>query len=144
MFREIKDQNDINELMNMVCYFHDSCIKEMQYVSGAYVQSDDLAMYPLNDKRVLRVMIQSQLKHVRDVELEFSELVYLKLFPVDEKYTCEILGASIFLKDDCFIFCENEDISLEDIEDYEGTVICAKKLRWHCSSERFLENKGEN
>ena len=144
MFREIKNQNDINKFMDKVCYFHDSCIKEMQYVSGAYVQSDDLAMYPLNDKRVLRVMIQSQLKHVRDVELEFSQLEYLKLFPIDEHYTCEILGASLFLKDGCFIFCENDDIPLEDVEDYEGIVICAKKLRWRCGGELLSENKSEN
>lgn len=135
MFKSIDGSSDIKELMDMVCYFHDSCIKEMKYISGAYITDDHSAMYPINDKRILSVLIQTALKGVYDVELEFSDLVFLKLFPNDEHYTCEILEASIFLKDGCFIFCDNSDIPLEDIEEYEGTVICAKKLRWRCSGE---------
>ncbi len=132
MFKSVDSLSDIKELMEMVCYFHDSCIKEMHYVSGAYM--DKKGMYPLNDKRILRIIIQTPINGIDDVELEFSELEYLKLFPLID-YTCEIFGASIFLKDSCFIFCENDDIPLEDIEEYEGTVICAKKLRWRCSGE---------
>ena len=135
MFKDIRTQKDVKEFMQKVCYFHDSCIKEMKYVSGAYVRNNDLAMYPINDKRIISVIIQTQLEKIRDVELEFSDLVFLKLFPNDEHYTCEILGASIFLKDGCFIFCDNSDIPIENIEEYEGTVICAKKLRWRCSGE---------
>ena len=138
MFKDIRTQKDVKEFMQKVCYFHDSCIKEMKYVSGAYVRNNDLAMYPINDKRILSVLIQTPIKGMYDVELEFSELEYLKLFPLID-YTCEIFGASIFLKDSCFIFCENDDIPIEDIEEYEGTVICAKKLRWRCSGES--ENK---
>lgn len=133
MFKDIRTQKDVKEFMQKVCYFHDSCIKEMKYVSGAYVNKDGW-MYPINDKRILSVLIQTPIKGMYDVELEFSELEYLKLFPLID-YTCEILGASIFLKDGCFIFCENSDIPIEDIEEYEGTVICAKKLRWRCSGE---------
>ncbi len=134
MYHEIKTKQDIHQFMHeTVYYFHDSCIKEMHYVSGAYMT--EKGMYPLNDKRILRVTIQTAIAGIEDVELEFSDLVYLKLFPLDEHYTCEIFGASLFLKDGCFIFCENDDIPLEDVEDYEGIVICAKKLRWRCSGE---------
>ena len=107
--------------MTMVGWFHDSCIKEMKYLSGAYV-SDDLAMWSLNDKRVLK---------------QFTGLKYLKLFPLDEKeYTCEILGSIMFFKDGCIYWCDCEDISEDDFEDYEGTLICAEGLRW-----RTIENR---
>ena len=37
MWNEISTDDDALKLMEAVCFFHDSCIKEMSYVSGAYV-----------------------------------------------------------------------------------------------------------
>ena len=87
-----------------------------------------IAFYPAtfadNSKRV-------RLKKEQSVfDVCYYEEGFYRLFPNDEHYTCEILGASIFLKDVYFIFCDNSDVPLEDIEEYEGTVICAKKFRW--------------
>ena len=30
MFKDIRTQKDVREFMQKVCYFHDSCIKEMK------------------------------------------------------------------------------------------------------------------
>ena len=49
MWKEIKTNGDIQSFMDLVCCFHDGCIKEMHYLSGAYVD-EGLSMYPLNDK----------------------------------------------------------------------------------------------
>ncbi len=43
MWHEIKNNEDITNFMESVFYFHDSCIKEIKYTSGAYVQ-ENLAM----------------------------------------------------------------------------------------------------
>ena len=59
MWNEIVDEKDIQNFMNKVIFFHDSCIKELRYSSGAYVTSD-LRMYPINDKRILDIIIQRQ------------------------------------------------------------------------------------
>lgn len=56
MWNEIRSEQDIRDFMDKVYAFHDSCIKEMHYVSGASVNAD-LRMYPLNDRRVLNVII---------------------------------------------------------------------------------------
>lgn len=102
MWNEITNEKDIHAFMEMVGWFHDSCIKEMKYLIGAYV-SDDLAMWPLSDKRVLNVVLQRQFKEKSMIEMQFTGLKYLKLFPVDEEYTCEILGSIMFLKMDVSI-----------------------------------------
>ena len=37
MWNTINTEKDIKYLMEQVCEFHDACIKEMIYYSGAYV-----------------------------------------------------------------------------------------------------------
>ena len=64
--------------MNRVNFFHDSCIKELKYVSGAYIE-EDLSMYPLNDKRILNIIIQCQFEDVSMIEMQFIGLKCLRL-----------------------------------------------------------------
>ena len=129
MWKEIVNENDVTEFLETVCYFHDSCIKEMKYISGASV-SDNLSMYPLNDRRILNVIIQRQFDDFSMIELEFQGLKYLKLFPVDGQYTCEILDATLILKGGYVYWCDCGGLSETDLDNYEGTLICASKLRW--------------
>lgn len=129
MWNEIENNNDLMNFMKFVCFFHDSCIKEMKYISGAYV-NDDLSMYPINNDRNLNVILQTQYNDVSMLELEFQGLKYLKLFPVDNQYTCEILDATVILKDDCVYWCDCGGLSESDLDNYDGTLICASKLRW--------------
>ena len=135
MWNEIKDIYDLMNFMENMEGFHDSCIKELRYISGAYVD-EDLSMYPLNDKRILNVIIQRQFKDLPMIEMQFIGLKCLKLYPTDEEYTCEILDSTMFFKDDSIYWCDCGDISMNDFEAYEGTLICASKLRW-----RSVENK---
>lgn len=133
MWNEIKNENDLNDFMNAVGLFHDGCIKEMRYLSGAYV-CDDLAMYPINDRRVLNVIVQCQYEKHSMIDMEFEGLKYLKLFPLDERYTCEICDSTMILKDNCIYWCDCGGLSEEELEDYDGTLICAEKFRW-----RFID-----
>lgn len=116
-------------------FFHDSCIKELRYISGAYVD-EDLSMYSLNDKRILDVIIQRQFKDISMREMQFIGLKCLKLYSIAEEYTCEIFDSTMILKDDSIYWCDCGDITESDLEKYEGTLICASKLRW-----RSIENK---
>lgn len=81
MWENIRTNNEILKFMEKVCYFHDSCIKEISYISGAYVD-ENLSMHPLNDRRILRVILQRQCEPYSMIEMEFQGLKYLKLFPV--------------------------------------------------------------
>lgn len=129
MWHEINSENDLIQFISDMSYFHDSCIKEMSYLSGAYV-SENLSMFPLNNSRVLRVLMQRQYEKDSMIEMEFQGLKFLKLFPVDEKYTCEILDSTMLWKDSFIYWCDCGGLSKADVDDYTGTSICASKLRW--------------
>ena len=75
-WNEITDENSLKEFMERVSFFHDSCIKEMHYLSGAYV-NENLDMYPVNDRRILRVIIQRQ--YEEDSMIEISGIKILKV-----------------------------------------------------------------
>ena len=60
MWNEIVCKKDLDSFMNIMCGFHDSCVKEIKYISGAYV-NEKLSMSPVNSQRVLCVIIQRQI-----------------------------------------------------------------------------------
>lgn len=139
MWNTIDDYNDIENFMNVVNSFHDSCIKELKYLSGAYVD-ETLSMHPINDRRLLRIVIQRQFKDNPMIEMEFEGLKYLKLFPVNDAYTCEILDSTLIIKNDSIYWCDSAGLSEADFDNYDGTIICASKLRWR-SIEDCMGNK---
>ena len=129
MWIEIVDEKDLKKFMENVEFFHDSCIKEIKYLSGAYV-NENLSMYAVNDQRILSVIIQRQYKNNSMFEMEFRGLKYLRLFPIDDQYTCEILDSTMIIKEDCIYWCDCGEMSETDIDNYEGTLICASSFRW--------------
>ena len=110
----------------MTGHFHDGCVKELRYVIGAYVDTN-LNMYPLNDRRVLRMVIQCQSKEHPVIELEFAGLKTLSLSPVGTDYTCEISEAVMRMEDGGFHWSDGGD-----------TTVCAEELRWRLLGEDRL------
>lgn len=131
---EIKKDVDIEKLMKEFNYFHDSCIKEIKYCSGGYVDEKG-AMYPFNSERCINVIFQSQNANIRVIEVKFDKIGKLNLVPRDEDYDCIIYGASIKKINDLFYWSEWENFKLEDIKGEDGTWISALKMSW-----RPLEN----
>ena len=43
MWKELRTQHEIDSFMKEIIGFHDSCIKEIKYSSGAYVESVNVA-----------------------------------------------------------------------------------------------------
>ena len=140
MWNEISNEKDLYSFMDNMYGFHDSCLKEIKYISGAYVD-EELSMFPVNSQRILNVIIQRQFRHPSVIEMQFVGLKYLKLFPCDDDYTCEILDATMILKEDCVYWCDCGGLSEEDIESYTGTVICASKVRWRAVDEYIGQNE---
>ena len=127
-------------MMDAMYGFHDSCIKEIKYISGAYV-NERLSMSPVNSQRILSIIIQRQFEDPSAVEMQFVGLKYLKLFPHDETYTCEILDATMIFKEDCIYLCDCGGLSEKDIESYTGATICASKARWRAADEYLGEKE---
>lgn len=130
MWNEIKNENDIEFFLDRVKYFHDSCIKEISYISGAYV-NEDLGMYPVNNQRTLSIIIQRQFDKDSVIEMQFSNLKYLKLYPVEVDYTCEISGCSMLEKDGLIYWCDEENLTRTDeFDECQGTSVCASSVKW--------------
>ena len=129
MWTELKTEEELTAFMNRVRWFHDSVLKELSYVSGAYVD-EDLNMHPVDDKACLRVLIQRQDETLPALELEFSGLQELRLYPTDPSYTSEILDAALFFRDGLICWCDCGDIGPENFDDYRGTSVRAKSFRW--------------
>ena len=136
MWKDVSCKDEIVILLNETNHFHDSCIKEIYYVSGAYVDTD-YGMYPVNDKRQLHLFVQLQIEEKSTIELVFSEVSSIRLNPVSQDYTCEISGATIIEEDGLIYWVDDYDQSIETVNDYTGTVICARHLKY-----RFLDIKG--
>ena len=129
----IHTEEDLNKFLETYGGFHDCCLKELRYVSGAYVE-EDLGMSPVNNQRKLYLLLQRQNEKFPVLELEFSKLIKLNLQPTDENYTCEILDVSMFWEDGKIYWGDSNWFQTER-EQYEGTWLCAKQVRW-----RILEN----
>ena len=50
IWNEINTEQEVNAFLELYGYFHDSCLKELRYISGAFV-NEKLEMYPKNDER---------------------------------------------------------------------------------------------
>lgn len=129
MWNVIRTEEDVIRFMDDTNSLHDSCVKELYYLSGAYVDQA-LSMYPVNDRRTLRVIIQRQCASIPNIEMEFSGLKYLKLVPIPSDYTCEILEASLFIEDGDIYWGDCDGLSTKNLNNYGGTIICASGLRW--------------
>lgn len=147
MWNSVTDTFTIKLLMDLVNSFHDSCLKEIRYISGAYVDGE-LAMIPTNISRKLSVIIQRQSHNHSVVELEFNKLKLLKLVPLDEKYTCEIHSATLLLDNGLFYWFDCGGMQTSDFDGYDGVSICAEGLRWrticdNLGSKDFFERRDE-
>lgn len=128
-YKEIETEEDIKELMEEFCYFHDSCIKEMNYVSGCYVDVNR-AMQPINVNRTVEIIFQSQMSDCRTIQVQFDKIKKLNLEPRDEEYDAIIYGASLIKVNMAFYWSEWENLKTEDINSSRGTWIAAERIRW--------------
>lgn len=133
---EIKYDSDIEKLMEEFGWFHDSCIKELKYYSGGYVDEDG-DMYPFNSKRCVKIIFQSQNAHIRVIEMKFEKIQKLNLRPRYEEYDCIIYNASLKKINNLFYWSEWENFKEEDLKKEDGTWISAQKVSWRPLNNTF-------
>jgi len=134
MWNEIKSQDDIDSFLEMYGWFHDGCIKELKYTSGAFV-SKNLSMRPFDHDHVLRIVFQRQYRDPSVIEMEFMRIKRLHLVPADLNYDCIIMDTTMLMKDNYIYWCDEGNISENEIDDYGGTLIFAERVRWRTAEE---------
>ena len=119
----MRTSEELHSFLENVCYFHDCCVVEMHYVSGAHCTGH--WMSPVNDRRELNVTLHGAQNGV----LTFFGLKFCKLVP-EILGTCEILGVSMWADEKGVFWCDDDNIGPENLEKYTGTVICAESVTW--------------
>lgn len=142
MWNKVIDDKTRTVLLEEAGFFHDTCLTELRYISGAYV-GKDLAMYPINDKRKVNVFIQRQEVERNTIELEFSGIEYLKLFPYDEEYTCEIFGVTLYWKMAKFSGVTVMAYQKKNFQITGEFQFAASELRWRWGDGNNIETERE-
>ena len=139
-WKELNSQQQIDEFMENMDYFHDGCIKELRFVSGAYVNVD-LSMMPVNTCRTVYLVIQRQYEDPSAVEIRFEGVEWLSLKPANEKYTCEIFGAHMCIEGDMIVWFDSDNFKESYTELYKEdvTLVKAHKVYWREADELLGE-----
>jgi len=125
----VEEQQDVDFLLEQTGGFHDSVLKELSYVSGAFVD-EKKSMYCTDSVRSVTMRFDSQ--WCRPIEMIFEGVVALNLRPCQDNYTSEIYKASLLLQNASIFFCDGMMDNID--KDYAGTWIESFSLRW-----RFCE-----
>lgn len=125
----INSQSSIDELMKTFNGFHDSCITEIHYVSGAHV-NENRAINPFDSIRTVTIIFQSQCAVTRTIEIKFENVVRLNLCPKTEMQDAVIYGASIFRCNNLLYWSSLCDIEISELGKADFTWISAEKISW--------------
>lgn len=87
------------------------------------------------------MIVQRQYANPSVVEMEFTGLKQLILYPPDEGYTCEILDATIIVRDGLICWYDSDEVIAGDFSDYRGMLLCAAKVRWRAADEYIGPNE---
>lgn len=128
MWNKIETESDITNFMKDMNDLSDSCIKEIKYVSGGYV-NEDLSMYAQNLKRNLYICIQRQYNKFSTIELMFQGVVKFNMIPRNEHKDCVIYDSSLIKKQNLYYWADYEDLDINNIEEY-GTLVIAEHVYW--------------
>jgi hypothetical protein len=135
VWHDVKTNDDVLELMETFGHFHDSCIKELHYQSGTFVNRD-LTMTMINQP-VLTILFQRMWENPSVVEMEFSEIIEFHLKPVEKQYTTDIPGAKLYLDDEIFYWADWDNWDKNSEYKNTATWVSAKAVKW-CTREEFI------
>ncbi len=138
---EIKTQNDIDYFMEITGNLHDSCLKELKYLSGMFVD-DKNSMQAVNCKRQIHMILQSQWEP-HTIEIIFDKISSMHLNPPDENYDGIIMGAQIVIEDDNLVWFDSDDFQNSYNELYNQqfvTYIKSEKIKWKIHNEYIGED----
>jgi lipopolysaccharide assembly outer membrane protein LptD (OstA) len=126
----IYSTHDIEFILEQTNGFHDSVLKEMNYVSGSHVDNKN-HMHCNDSVRQVTMWFDSQ--WCRSIELVFEGVVSLNLRPFSNNEPSYLYDASLFLQDKTVFFFDSEINEIDN--SYDGTWIASCGLRWRFYGE---------
>lgn len=134
MWTEIKDQSDIDNLMELYGYFHDSCLRDV-YISTREFIDEKLAMH-FDNKLTVSFLFQRQFKPTSVIELKFEDIGQFNFQPFDETTFSVIYDATLKQTNGLFYWADSAEW---EIGDNDSIWISGKRLFWRSKPE-FIGN----
>lgn len=139
---QINNEKDIEYFLIQCDNFHDSCIFEIYYKSGAYVD-ENLSMCPVNSVNTLTIRFHSQNKKCRKFDVVFIDLIHLNFAPIASGYSCEIFRGKLIQRRGVYYWSPNYEFDPDDTAyslNTKLTWVCCKKIKWRIYDEEIREN----
>ena len=150
MWNEIKNEIDIENLMEEYCGFHDSCIVSINYQSGALVDDKNAMTNGKLLEYSIEMVLHSQCN--KPIELLFTGVRKCNIVGWEDNYFCDIFGAYLNFHSD--ILSKTRDDKLIVWADCDGfdpinyteektistngeysTYVIAEKMFWRIMTE---------
>lgn len=136
MWQELKNQPDIDELMQLFGSFHDSCLKEAAIRNREFVSST-LAM-SFSNQTVVRLLFQRQFHNPTGIELQFEGVKDFNWTHFNASHDpgfSVIYQAVFFQQEDLFYWAEDVDWQLTAADRNDFRWVSATSAKW-----RIVEN----
>jgi hypothetical protein len=130
MWTELKDQKDIDKLLESFGFFHDSCLRDI-YISTREFIDEKLAMH-FDNKLTASLLFQRQFEPDSVLELKFEDIEQLNFRPFEETENPVIYDATLMIKNGLFYWA---DFAGWEINDNDSIWISGKKLFWRFRPE---------
>lgn len=126
----INDEKDIEYVLTRFGHFHDSCIKEVKYTSGSFV-NEDCSMKPFDDLSQVHMIIQRQNIEHSVIEIVFEGVERFNLVPAREGYDSVIFHLHMKKKDNR-IYVADEIVDIDEFAQNSDwlTWIRATSAKW--------------
>jgi hypothetical protein len=130
MWTEIKDNTDINNLMDLYGRFHDSCLRDI-YISTREFVDEKLAMH-FDNRLMASLLFQRQFGPNTVIELKFEDIERFNFLPFNETESAVIYDATLIIAKGLFYWA---DFAGWEIGDNDSIWISGKKLFWRLRPE---------
>lgn len=125
MWTEIKNNSDIDNLMEMYGFFHDSCLRDIYITTREFVD-EKLAMH-FDNKLTATLLFQRQFGPNSVLELRFDNIEQFNFRPFTETENAVIYDASLIIAEGLFYWADFADWK---IGDNDSIWISGQKLFW--------------
>ncbi len=144
----VNNQSDIDYLIKIYGGFHDACITELRYMSGADVNENLSMGFGESIDRKLFVIFKRQWKPIK-IELLFQGMRQMNVAGWQNCYFCDIFDCYLALHNDLIkgrddrliVWADNAGFNPKELYERDSlcepitTYVISEKLKW-----RLLEN----
>lgn len=127
---EIKEQSDIDYLLEHFGYFHDGCLREMYMWTGTYVNPDLSMKVPGELDTNVKILFQRQYNNPSAIEILFENVTGIHVIPSPENYDSIIRDAIILKLEDNFYWADDYNWHPKGNMSNQINWISSKKVKW--------------